>query len=66
MTNVSPAAHKTNTIMSKERKTYTYKCHNCSETYEFSHVQTYKNCTSCEERAEIRLQSIEKKEVVDE
>jgi ribosomal protein S27E len=66
MTNVSPAAHKTNTIMSEERKTYTYRCVDCDERYEFSHAQTYKNCNKCKWRGNIVLESIEKKEVEDE
>lgn len=49
--------------MSKEKNIYTYGCNDCDETYEFSHVQTYKNCTKCEWRGEIRLRSIE---VIDE
>jgi len=51
------------TKMSKEKKIYTYGCNSCDETYEFEHPQTYKNCTKCEYRGEIRLQSIE---VIDE
>ncbi len=49
--------------MSKEKKIYTYGCNDCEETYEFEHPQTYKNCTKCEDRGEIRLHSIE---VIDE
>lgn len=49
--------------MSKEEKIYTYGCNDCEETYDFSHVQTYKNCKKCEWRGELRLQSIE---VIDE
>jgi len=54
--------------MDTKEKTYTYKCNDCDEIYKFTHVQTYKNCTRCELRGEIRLQSIEviDKEVDDE
>lgn len=44
--------------MSEEKK-YTYKCSTCDEIYEFPHVQTYVNCTKCEWKGELRLQSIE-------
>lgn len=37
---------------------YTYKCSTCSKIYNFSHPQSYKNCKACEERGELRLQSI--------
>ena len=57
-----PVAHKTKK-MSEEKKIYTYGCNDCKETYEFEHVQTYKNCTNCEFRGEICLRSIE---VIDE
>ena len=49
--------------MSEEKKIYTYGCNDCKETYEFEHIQTYKNCTNCEFRGEICLRSIE---VIDE
>jgi len=45
--------------MTKEEKIYTYGCNDCDETYEFEHPQTYKNCTKCEWRGELRLHSIE-------
>ncbi len=46
------------TKMNEEKK-YTYKCSTCDEVYEFPHVQTYVNCTKCEWKGELRLQSIE-------
>ncbi len=52
--------------MKINEKTYIYGCNDCKETYEFPHVQTYKNCNKCKYRGELRLKSIEKEEVGDE
>lgn len=41
------------------KKIYAYKCSSCDHVYEFFHVQTYRSCTICEWKGELRLQSIE-------
>lgn len=38
---------------------YEYKCMTCDHIYWFNHGQTYKNCTKCEDRGELRLKSIQ-------
>ncbi len=38
---------------------YEYKCMTCDHIYWFDHGQTYKNCTKCEDRGELRLKSIQ-------
>lgn len=38
---------------------YEYKCMTCDHIYWFDHGQTYKNCTKCEYRGELRLKSIQ-------
>ena len=38
---------------------YEYKCMTCDHIYWFEHGQTYKNCTKCEDRGELRLKSIQ-------
>ena len=38
---------------------YEYKCNSCNKIYWFDRGQTYKNCTKCEWKGELRLKSIQ-------